>query len=180
METLPTRGTLHYKIDNKSLKNLLTQTIQILEKQVFLFKLSGFDFTIFYKQGRENVAANGLSRSFEDKEEEVLFSSSSKGVSGSLLALSMPIYALIEELKKENQASLTIQSICAKYLGPGQHSDHFMIKGGCLFFKDRYYVLEESHLIPKILWEFHDSILGGYVGVLRTCKRVSKYFFSPD
>lgn len=125
------------------------------------------------------MVAGSLSRSFEDKEEEVLFSSSSKGVSSSLLALSMPIYSLIEELKKENQASLTIQSICAKYPGPGQHSDYFMIKGGCLFFKDRYYVLEDSHLIPKILWEIHDSILGGHASVLRTCKRVSKYFFSP-
>lgn len=43
------------KIDHKSLKNLLTQTIQTPEQQIFLCKLLEFDFTI-YKLGKENIA----------------------------------------------------------------------------------------------------------------------------
>lgn len=58
-----------------------------------------------------------------------------------------------------------------------QQDSVFKIKGGCLFYKDKYYVSENSTLIPKILWEFHDSKLGGHAGILRTSKRISKYFF---
>lgn len=80
---------------------MLTKTIQTPEQQVFLCKLLGFDFTIIFKPRKENLVADALSRSFDDQE-EVLFSSTSTGAPRSLLALSMPLYSVIEDLKKEN------------------------------------------------------------------------------
>lgn len=64
----------------------------------------------------------------------------------------MPIYSLIEELKSENQASTHIQALCTKYSDSTSQGDGFMVKDGILFFKDKYFVSEDSELIPKILW----------------------------
>lgn len=47
--------------DHKSLKNLLSQVIQTLEQQTFLYKLLGFDYIIEYKLGVENKVADALS-----------------------------------------------------------------------------------------------------------------------
>ncbi|XP_062109432.1 uncharacterized protein LOC133820560 [Humulus lupulus] len=54
----------HFTIrtDHKSLKELLTQVIQTPEQQQFLCKLLGFHFSIEYKPGRTNAAADALSR----------------------------------------------------------------------------------------------------------------------
>lgn len=120
---------------------------------------------------------DALSRSFEVNEEEVLFSSKSEVDLGSLLALSLPIYSLLEELKSENLNNPAMHVICSKLSGDDSTVKGFEIKGGHLFFKDKYYAPENSSIIPKILWEFHDSILGGHTGVQRTLKRVSEHFF---
>ncbi|KAH9666617.1 hypothetical protein KPL70_020713 [Citrus sinensis] len=48
--------------DHKSLKQLLTQTIQTPEQQTWLTKLLGFEFTIEHKAGVENSGPDSLSR----------------------------------------------------------------------------------------------------------------------
>lgn len=74
------------KIDHKSLKNLLIQTIQTSKQQIFLCKLLGFDFSYIYKPGPENKVADALSRAHDnDDGEEIIFLNSSEDTSGSLL-----------------------------------------------------------------------------------------------
>lgn len=85
-----------------------------------------------YKLGRENIVADALSRSLEDVE-EILFSSNLEGAPGSLLYLSRPIYSLIDEIKNENLRSSEAQNIIKKYV-------NFRVRGGQLFYKDRYFV----------------------------------------
>lgn len=89
----------------------------------------------------------------------------------------MPLYSIIEELKTENLKDPNIISLLAKYSVQNQQDSGFTIKEGCLFFKDMYYISEHSTLLPKILREFHDSKLGGHARILRTSKRVAKFFF---
>lgn len=104
------------KTDHKSLKNLLTQSIQTPEQQIFLCKRLGFDFSIIYKPGKENVVADALSRSFEeDKEEEIIFTSNSLGCPGSLLSITGPIPTLLEELKVENHISPYSRDLLQKH-----------------------------------------------------------------
>ena len=52
------------KTDQKSLKSLTDQVVHTPEQQNWLHTLIGYDFTIEYKSGKENVAADSLSRSF--------------------------------------------------------------------------------------------------------------------
>lgn len=52
-----------------------------------------------------------------------------------------------------------------------------MVRNGRLFFKYRYYLHENSEIIKKILYEFHDSQLGGHSEFHGTWKRIAKHFF---
>lgn len=50
------------RTDYQSLKNLLSQSIQMPDQKFFLSKLLGFNFTITYKPGKKNLAVDALSR----------------------------------------------------------------------------------------------------------------------
>lgn len=54
------------RTDHRSLRELLTQVVQAPEQQHYLRKLLGFQFTIEYKMGSDNSAADALSRRGED------------------------------------------------------------------------------------------------------------------
>jgi len=50
---------------------------------------------------------------------------------------------------------------------------HFSVINGNLLYKDRLLFSAQSSLIPTILNTYHDSVLGGHSGYLRTYKRIS-------
>ena len=50
------------KTDHQSLKHLLQQRINFPGQHAWLTKLMGYDYDISYKNGRENVVADALSR----------------------------------------------------------------------------------------------------------------------
>ncbi|KAK8931221.1 hypothetical protein KSP39_PZI016563 [Platanthera zijinensis] len=50
------------KTDHQSLKHLLEQRVSTPAQHRYLAKLMGFDYTITYKSGKENIAADALSR----------------------------------------------------------------------------------------------------------------------
>lgn len=52
------------KSDQRSLKSLLDQSLQMPEQKVWLHKFIGFDFKLEYKPGKENFDAEALSRLF--------------------------------------------------------------------------------------------------------------------
>lgn len=100
------------KTNHRSLKYLLTQIIQTPEQQVFLVKLLGYDFSIVFKPGKENIVVDALSRSYEEREnEKIIFSNRSEGEPGSLLSFSIVVNSLVEGIKKENEGDPKIQDI---------------------------------------------------------------------
>lgn len=92
---LPAGEHVHNPADHHSLKNLLNQVIQTPEQQYVLSKFLGYSYTIIYKRGRENVAADALSRL---PAEEGRISSSQL-----LLLACQPFPDWLEELKRETQ-----------------------------------------------------------------------------
>lgn len=52
--------------DHRSLKDLMSQVIQMPEQQIYLSKLLGYDYTIEYKSGKSNVVAKAISYSVGD------------------------------------------------------------------------------------------------------------------
>ena len=50
------------KTNQKSLRSLMEQPLQTPEQQEWLHRFLGYDFVIEYKAGKENLAADSLSR----------------------------------------------------------------------------------------------------------------------
>lgn len=54
--------------DQKSLKHILEQRITTVDQQNWIAKLLGYRFTVLYKAGKDNRAADALSRIYDDGE----------------------------------------------------------------------------------------------------------------
>ena len=89
---------VRYLTDHQSLRHLWTQKITTTAQQRWLFKPMGYDFTVEYKRGKENIVADALSRRTE-----------SVGESGTFMAFSLPIPNWLESIRSENLSNPRIQ-----------------------------------------------------------------------
>jgi hypothetical protein len=147
------------RTDQKSLRSLMDQALQTPEQQAWLHKFIGYDFTIEYKPGKDNVAADALSRVC-------------------VMALSTPEVKLLDELKKGTEKDNSLQNILNN-ISTGQEQK-FVHKDGLVYYKSRIVVPDDTHLKTKILLEFHSSPIGGHAGIARTLARISAQFFWPQ
>lgn len=155
------------RTDQKSIKELLQQTILTTEQQNHVRKLLGYDFTIEYKMGSANKVADALSRREED---ETLHS----GLM--MLSISFPINSFMEELRLENQVRDDLQQLHKASL-KGELSSDYCVCEGLLFYKDRLYLSPQSPLREHILQEYHSSPTAGHGGIKRTLVRISATYY---
>lgn len=118
----------------------------------------GYDFTIEYKKGKDNVIADALSRREED---------------GEINAISAPIPHWLESIQEEVRSNSTLQQLVklceqGEIVGPWKYQD------GVLYFKNRIYLLANSSLMTTILSEIYSSTHEGYH---RTLQRVRSVFY---
>ncbi|KAA0052082.1 ty3-gypsy retrotransposon protein [Cucumis melo var. makuwa] len=152
-------GKFKVKTDQKALKFLLDQRIIQPQYQKWIAKLLGYSFEVVYKPGAENKAADALSR----KPAEV-----------HLFGLSVPITIDLEVIKKEvfqDPKYVKIVEEIKQLEEPAESK--YSLQNGMLMFKNRLVILKNSSLIPVILDTFHNSVIGGHSGFLRTYKRVA-------
>nr|KYP60988.1 Retrovirus-related Pol polyprotein from transposon 297 family [Cajanus cajan] len=93
------------RTDQKSLRSLTNQALLNPEQQNWLHKLLGYDFTIEYKPGKDNVVVDSLSRSF-------------------YMALSQPQLHFIPRLKEALLADAKLKMImdaCLQNQPPNPH-----------------------------------------------------------
>ncbi|PNX73909.1 hypothetical protein L195_g029819, partial [Trifolium pratense] len=147
--------------DQKSLKSLMDQTIQTLEQQSWLHKFLGYDFAIEYKPGRDNIAADALSRSF-------------------MMALFSHHSILIQQIHEAIKADSTLTALKAQCLAGTQADTNYQVQHDSLFWKDRLVVPAQPSLIAQILTEFHASPIGGHSGILCTKARICQQFYWPN
>lgn len=118
----------------------------------------GYDFTIEYKRGCENKAADTLS-----KRDEI----------GEPSAFSQPVPTSLDPIKEEVHTNSQLQRLVQLWekgeaVGPWDYKD------GVLFFKGRIYMREDSPLIPTIISEIHGSTHEGYH---KTMHRIRSIFY---
>jgi len=149
--------------DQRSLKYLLEQRITTLEQQKWVSKLLGYDYEIVYKAGKENSAADALSR-----------------MTGSpcLSHLSVPQIHVWDQLKAEAVSHPYMKKIGK--LATENPDSPYTWRNGLLHYKNRVVIAPNSDIIQQLLREFHDSPLGGHLGVLRTYKRLAQQFYWPS
>jgi hypothetical protein len=147
------------RTDQRSLKSLLDQSLQTPEQQAWLHKLLGYDFKIEYKPGKDNQAADALSRMF-------------------MFAWSEPHSMFLEELKTTLSSDTHLKQLMDSYNNSSEPT-HYSVREGLLYWKDKLMIPPEKELIEKLLQEFHSSPIGGHAGITRTMARLKAQFYWP-
>uniref|UniRef100_A0A2N9HQL5 Reverse transcriptase n=1 Tax=Fagus sylvatica TaxID=28930 RepID=A0A2N9HQL5_FAGSY len=142
------------RTDHRSLKYLLEQRITTLDQQRWIVKLMGFDYEIVYRPGRENKAADALSR-----------------LHGELSAVSCPQHSWLEELHKEARTHPELMKLKHAIQQSSTTVSRYKEKDGLLWLQGRLVLPATSQYKEYVIREFHDTPIGGHSGSLRTYKR---------
>lgn len=147
------------RTDHQSIRHMSTQIIQTPEQQEWLPKLLGYDFTIEYKSGRTNQAADALSRSY-------------------FMATSYPVHEWLKELVELQHQCPELQHICQQLAAPTPMVRYYHLQHDLLYFKQRLVVPRTAaSFIHRLLFEFHSSPVGGHSGFFKTFARIARQFF---
>lgn len=140
--------------DQRSLKYLLEQKIATLEHQKWMVKLMGYDYEIKYRPGKENNAADALSRRLDSPILNHLF---------------VPQISLWREIRKAALEDEYLKQLMQQI--ETQSDSPYTAKSGIIFFKGR--VVIPKKLRETLLYEAHNTKMGGHSGVFRTYKRLT-------
>jgi hypothetical protein len=149
--------------DHCSLKYFLQQRVATPEQQKkWVIKLLGYDYEIVYRPGRENSAADALSR---------------RADSPILHHLHMPTVNIWADIRKAYAGDSYIQSLPDMTTMP--QDGPYAWRNELLYFKGRVVIPSQADLRSQLLHEMHDTKIGGHSGVLRTFKKLSQQFYWP-
>lgn len=156
------------KTDQEAIKHLLSQKITTLMQQKWLTKLLGFDYSIVYKKGKDNVVADPLSRLHEAQPDKHM----------KLMAVTLLIPQWKLELRNTWEQDPTYKDIITQ-LAVKPSSDGFTLSNGDLRYQDRLVVGQTGNYRNQIFNSLHGSPEGGHSGIHTTIKRVSSLFWWP-
>ena len=104
------------KTDQKSLRTLMEQSLQTPEQQKWLHKFLGYEFTIEYKPGKDNILVDALSRSF-------------------YVAWSQAVPTLVTLLKQAQDTDSEIQTLMKAGVNNSSYDSHYSVHQGLLLWK---------------------------------------------
>jgi hypothetical protein len=150
------------KTDHYSLKFLLDQRLATIPQHHWVGKLLGFDFTVEYKPGRQNIVADALSRR--------------DAPTGHTCAITGTSFDLFEALR---QAALTDPTLITfrEQLESGELGQPWALVDGIVTFQQRAYVPPASQLVAEVLSMAHD---GGHEGIQKSLHRLRRDFHLPQ
>ncbi|PWA91318.1 Ty3/gypsy retrotransposon protein [Artemisia annua] len=151
-------------LDQRSLKYLLEQRLVPGEYQKWLSKLMGYDFEIQYRPGRDNSAADALSRRADSVEYK---------------AVSLPSVCQWEELLKDLESDPELEPLRKKIIEEDGSYEGYTLNEGRLLYRNRLVLPRTSRWIPKLFLEFHSSATGGHEGTIKTYHRLASELYWP-
>jgi hypothetical protein len=157
-------GEFIIRTDHKSLLHLTDQRLHTSLQHKAFVKLMGLQFKIQYKKGNSNLAADALSRKFND----------CAAVSYSMAQPSW-LDRLQAGYEDDAQARLLIEELGVS----GANDKGFSLRDGVLRFHGRIWVGNNTMAQDHILQALHSSGIGGHSGVQGTYHRVKQYFSWP-
>lgn len=143
------------RTDQKSLKFLTEQKVLGAEQFKWISKLSGYDFEIQYKPGKDNSAADAMSRR------------------SSYCALSVLKVNDYEEWQTEMLQDPKLQAIVQDLILDPEAHKGYSLRDHKLFYKGKLVLSKQSSRIPILCKEFHATLLGGHSGFFRTYRRLA-------
>jgi hypothetical protein len=148
------------RTDQKSLRSLMEQSLQTPEQQEWLHKFLGYDFSIEYKPGKDNIATDALSRVMT-------------------LSWSEPHYDFLQQVKSALSTDEQLTEVIQQCNQQGPTHNQYSMKAGLLYWKNRIVIPQQQGLIQQVLKEFHSSPIGGHAGITRTLARIQAQFYWP-
>lgn len=149
--------------DQQSLRYITQQREVNADYQKWLTKLLGFDFEVQYKPGASNRVADALSRK---RVGEVVLNAliSDHGINW-------------EQLEQEIKEDKELQQIIEALQTSNEEQGGFQLVGERLLYKGRFVLPQQSMFKPILLTEYHDSVIGGHAGELKTYLRMAQEWF---
>lgn len=144
------------RTDQKSLPFLLGQRIHTPAQQKWLAKLLGYDYTLVYKKGSENSAADALSRRTEAAE---------------LSALSGPAFPLLDRIREATRHDPDLQQLLDQ-VSRGVGDVDFAERDGLLLQRGRVRVPADADLRADVIRYFHEGVAAGHEGMHKTYRRI--------
>ncbi|RVX07462.1 Retrovirus-related Pol polyprotein from transposon 17.6 [Vitis vinifera] len=143
------------RTNHRSLKYLPEQRITTPVQTRWLPKILGYDYTIEYKKGPKNQAADSLSRRVE-----VCF-----------ISTSIPSAEWWQTLQRK-----VLQDPFYTNLENRRASHNLVQHDGVWFYDKKVYLSPSSTLLPLILEDNHSSPTGGHFGFHKTLHRIGRSF----
>ncbi|KAJ9558601.1 hypothetical protein OSB04_013215 [Centaurea solstitialis] len=148
--------------DQKSLKFLLEQRVIAGDDQRWISKLSGYDFDIVYCPGKENGAADALSRRRE-------------GVA--VTELTTSISTVHPGLEDDLRQDPFITDLCTRVEAREEGLHGYSVEGGIVLYNRRVVLPRGSPWVEKLFLEYHGGPIGGHGGTQKTYQRLASEFF---
>ena len=143
-------GRFIIKTNHESLKFLLQQKLQTQLQKKRMAKLMGLDYSIQYKKGNENLAADALLRCQEE---------------ASAATLTVVIPKWCKEVVDNYERDDHIKGLLKKLALGNREAEGYTMVDGLLRYKGKIVVGPKEELKRKILQSLHESLLGGHSSV---------------
>ncbi|TQD92478.1 hypothetical protein C1H46_022039 [Malus baccata] len=167
------------KTDHNSLKYFLSQRTNTTFQQKWVSKLLGFDYEVQYRQGKDNIVADALSR----VPGSTLLPETHVDNKGDICSITYPYFGWLDELRRDmEQDSWVLQKkkevednatavLCNTKLSK------YHLDNGFLKYKHRIVIGAESTWRRKVFEEHHSTPIAGHEGVLKTYQRLKRGFY---
>lgn len=137
-------------------------------QQKWLAKLMGLDYEISYKKGKENVVADALSRVPVVVE---------KGEFKELVTVRQGWLTEVLDSYSNDEA---VKGIIEGIAQGDPSFDGYRYHKGLIKLGEKLYIGSNGELRNKVIWEFHDSPMGGHSGQEVTYRKNDQFFFWPN
>jgi hypothetical protein len=151
------------KIDQQSLKYMMSQRLTEGIQHKLLMKLLEFNYSIEYKKGKENRAADALSR-----------------MDHSVSAISSAVPIWIADIEQSYTNDPFYSELIQQLAVNSQASLDYSLHTGILRYKGKICIGSATNLKDTISTSLHASAVGGHSGIRATYHRVKKLFHWPN
>lgn len=152
------------RTDHQALRHLSEQRLSTGIQHKAFVKLMGLDYTIQYKKGVQNAAADSLSHRPQVEP---------------LLAISAPVPAWLEQLVAGYADDPQATKLLTELAISPDNTQGFTLSQGVLRYKGRVWVGLNKLAQQHITQSMHDSAVGGHSGVLAMYQRIKCLFAWP-
>lgn len=154
-------STLIIRTDQQSLRYIEEQKLTEGIRHKLLVKLLGYNYRVEYKRGRENKAADALSRCVNSEQLGVNFAV-------------VPVW--VNEIINSYDRDEFCKELITKLSIDTNAEHNYTLKGGILRYKNKVVVGTNSELRVQLILLCHDSALEGYSGDRVTYQRMKLLF----